>query len=147
MDRVVEIRALVERADGGGSPASAGMTDLVNRGGARHVSHLIPERAHSPAQVRILPVQEVALVESLAPARARRGVPACRRPTASQRSRLVLRFRRNRTTTLRLDAARFGSSLRATVVRPNSPVSMSGSPRALPCTDPSGFRIRGPTMA
>ena len=24
---------------------------------------------------------------------------------------------------------------------------MSGSPRALPCTDPSGLRIRGPTIA
>jgi len=31
---------------------------------------------------------------------------------------------------------------------PNSPVSMSGSaPRALPCTEPSGSRMRGPAMA
>ena len=42
---------------------------------------------------------------------------------------------------------RDGKIFRSSVVRPNRPVSMSGSPRALPCIEPSGFRMRGPTIA
>ena len=50
-------------------------------------------------------------------------------------------------TTLRSDTANDGNSRRSAALRPNAPVHMSGSPRALPCSVPSGSRIRGPTIA
>jgi hypothetical protein len=48
---------------------------------------------------------------------------------------------------LRRDAGNHGIRRRSAVLRPKKPVNMSGSPRALPCTEPSGSRMRGPAIA
>src|SRR5688572_5251442 len=41
------------------------MTDAVNRLGPRHVADVIPDAAEAAAEVRVLPVEKVTLVESV----------------------------------------------------------------------------------
>ena len=132
-----------------GSTRRAPCGSSGRRGGPRSRparSERVAARAQPPAQVGVLPVQEVALVES------------ADRPNASRRTSMhapdtqstvdAARRPSSGSTTLRArHRSRRAAAARSGPVRPNRPVSMSGSPRALPCTEPSGSRMRGPTIA
>ena len=61
---VVEVGAPMERTDGQDPTRLARLSDGVHNRGACHVANAVASRAKPAAQVRILPVQKVALVET-----------------------------------------------------------------------------------
>ena len=103
--------------------------------------------AQAAAQVGVLPVQEVAFVEAAHGAQrvgARQHARA-RQPVDGQAAAVTERATtERRCARTRPDSETAGAARRCGRTRP---VNMSGSPRALPCSAPSGSRMRGPTMA
>ena len=124
----------------GAAAHRADMDDLRTR----DVARLVAARAQPAAEVGILPVEEVALVEPADLDEAVARGSACRHPSPSRRSHCPCRpATRSAAGRLRRAAVDRGNNLVSSPWRPNRPVHALGSPRALACTLPSPFsRLR-----